>query len=168
MLKLLILISIFPLTACGESEEKKLERLEQENKALVQQLIQQGNQQNTQVPQPTYIPQQSPVVQKDSGFSDMLIGGLVGHAIGSSGNNSSPNYYSQPRTVVRNNYIFKTVPKKPLSSSFNTDVMKSIPKPQEVKPVKKSGFFSSFRSSKPSSSSYKSSSSFKSSSNFRR
>lgn len=72
-------------------------------------------------PQQQYAPQpgQAPVIvqqpaQQNSGMQDMLLGGLIGHAIGASGNNSgggSPHYYAQPsRVVERNTTIIKQAP----------------------------------------------------------
>lgn len=117
MLKLLLLIMILALTGCAEPEEDKIARLEQQNKALLQQLAMQGNQ---QLQTPVYTPQQAPVVvEKDSSMSSLLLGGLVGHAIGSNNNSN----YQQPKTIVNRTYI--STPNKP---NFNTNLLQKEPK----------------------------------------
>jgi hypothetical protein len=80
-------------------------------------------------PQQQYAPQtgQAPVIvqqpaQQSSGMQDMLLGGLIGHAIGSSGNNTgggSPQYYAQPSRVIER----------------NTTIVRQAPAPVTPKPV---------------------------------
>lgn len=64
-----------------------------------------------QAPQPQVI-QQAPA--QSSGMTDMLVGGLIGHAIGSSGNNggggsSNNHYYSSPSTPRVTNNVTRNV-----------------------------------------------------------
>lgn len=79
-------------------------------------------------------PAQAPVIvqqpaQQNSGMTDMLMGGLIGHAIGSSGNNSGGgnHYYSQPsRVIERNTTIIKsaTAPVEPSPAPITTPAPK--------------------------------------------
>jgi hypothetical protein len=130
---ILIALTLF-LTACGESEQQRLYRQQQQIAQQQQQLnyqqqqiVQQQHQgwepqQSSQQYQQGYAPapivqQPAPVIVQQpsssggSHVTDMLVGGLVGHAIGNAmSNRSTPSYsqpsYSQPSSVthVTNNY----------------------------------------------------------------
>jgi type II secretory pathway pseudopilin PulG len=129
MKKLLTLALALTLIACSSEEEQKaqqeqqIQQQAQQIQLLQQQVAQQQAQpvqevQQVPVQQPTYIPQPvaapAPVVvqsapQHDSTMSDMLVGGLVGHAIGSSlsgGNNNGGSYHA-PAPVVNRTYVTK-------------------------------------------------------------
>lgn len=143
----ILTLFVILLTACSEDETTHVAQAVQSNqeeriKELEQQLSRQAqiiNQQDQvlqqpqvvqQVPvqQPVYAPQpQQPIVvqsapapQHDSTFTDMLLGGVIGHAIGSSGGSGSN--YQPSRTVVNRTYVNKTYVNKtyPSRSSFKS------------------------------------------------
>jgi Ni/Co efflux regulator RcnB len=130
MKKLLTLVLALSLIACSSEEEQKAQQEQQINQQAqqIRQLQQQVSQQQAkpiqevqQVPvqQPVYMPQpvqapapapvivQSSPQQHDSTMTDMLVGGLVGHAIGSAMNNNSGGNYSSPAPVVNRTYVTK-------------------------------------------------------------
>lgn len=111
------------LTACGESEQQRLYRQQQQLAQQQQQLnlqqqqlaqqpqYQQGYAPAPIVQQPAPVIVQQPTNNGSSHVTDMLVGGLVGHAIGNAmSNRSTPSYsqpsYSRPNSVtnVTNNY----------------------------------------------------------------
>ena len=151
-MKYLLIAFMIILTACGDSEQEKLRKqeqaLEQQQQQLFQnqqQLQQQIQQQQYQQPQQGYSPQQPVIVQQpatqqapvvvqqhDNTMSNMLLGGLIGHAIGSSGNSSNyhpaPSYgYNQPRNVtnVTRNVTINQAPSSKPSSARLPSSMKS-------------------------------------------
>lgn len=103
------------LVGCGQSQEQKqLEALKQQNQLLLQQEqyqpapIQQYTQQPQQVAPAPIIVQSAPAPAVGGGSNmvqDMMIGGLIGHAMAGGGSNNRN--YSQPN-VTRNVTINKT------------------------------------------------------------
>jgi hypothetical protein len=116
-----IIVLTLAITGCsGDNEQSEIQQLQQQNQQLQQQQLQQQQIQ----PQAQYQPQNQPVIvqaapaqQESHAMQDMMIGGLIGHAMsGGSSNNSN---YSQPsRTIVNRTIINKTVVSRP--SSFST------------------------------------------------
>ena len=113
-MKYLLIVTLL-LTACNESKPVPAPAIPQ-----VQQMPQQAylEQQVPQVmqQQPAYYPpvQQAPVIvqqpqQSHSGVTDMLVGGLIGHAVGNALNGSNRSAPQQPqvinRTIINKTYV---------------------------------------------------------------
>jgi len=87
---------------------------------------------------PTPVIVQQPAAQSsNNGMTDMLVGGLIGHAIGSSGNNNGSSNYTPPstRVIERNTTIIRQAPKP--STGFVTP---ATPKTNYMDTSKLSGF----------------------------
>jgi uncharacterized protein YcfJ len=160
MKKLLTLVLALSLIACSSEEEQKAQQEQQiqQQAQQIQQLQQQVAQQQSQpiqevqqVPaqQPVYVPQtapapvivqSAPVPQHDSTMTDMMIGGLVGHAIGSSMNNNNGGNYRSPAPVVNRTYVTKVtkVYNQPRPSYIKS-------KPASSKPVYRSSNIGRYR-----------------------
>lgn len=117
IMKYILITLTLLLSACGESEQQRLYRQQQQLAQQQQQLNyqqQQMAQQQYQQPgyaQPGYAPapivQQPPVIVQQpsssgsSHMTDMLVGGLVGHAVGNMmSNRSTPSYNHAPAPVT--------------------------------------------------------------------
>ena len=121
---ILITLALF-LTACGESEQQRLYRQQQQLAQQQQQLnyqqqqlaqqqyqqpgwdqhqqgyAQQGYSPAPMVQQPAPVVIQQPSSSGSSHMTDMLVGGLVGHAVGNMmSNRSAPAYNHQPAPVT--------------------------------------------------------------------
>ena len=170
MKKLLLTLTVLSLVACGESDEDKQKRqteqilaqqqqILQNQQAQQQQIEQQGavvQQQNQQIQQQAQQPAQAPVIiqqpvaaqqpvvvqQHDNTMTNMLVGGLIGHAIANSGNNLNTDhgpsynrdYGSSSRTVtnVTKNITINqpapvtSIPVAPKVNSMDTSKFSSV------------------------------------------
>jgi uncharacterized protein YycO len=131
-MKYLLIAMAFLATACSDSETERALRKQQQQLAVQQQQLQLQQQQQLAQAQPyqqQYAPQvvqqpapvviQQPASSGSSHVTDMLLGGLVGHAVGNamSNRNSSPSYDrydSRPSNVT---HVTKniTINKAPVS-----------------------------------------------------
>ncbi len=173
MNKVVLTLLVLTMIGCSDEptpEQVENERLKQQLQAAQSQLEYLSPTQNIQQPQPVYHPQpqsSQPIIVEqgshDSGLQDMLLGGLIGHAIGSSGNNYSNN------GSVTNHYSERVIERTPPSVSTISSkarLPKQSPKPAITpKPIVTSkpatSTFKGFRTTTPSTSkSFSSSRSF--------
>lgn len=113
-MKYLLIVTLL-LTACNESKPAPV--IPQVQQIPQQAYPEQQYQQPPQVmQQPAYYPpvQQAPVIvqqpqQSHSGVTDMLVGGLIGHAVGNALNGSGRSAPQQPqvinRTIINKTYV---------------------------------------------------------------
>lgn len=136
-MKYLLIVTLL-LTACNESKPVPAPVIPQVQQIPQQAYPEQQYQQPPQVmQQPAYYPpvQQAPVIvqqpqQSHSGVTDMLVGGLIGHAVGNAlngTNRSAPQQPQQPQ-VINKTIINKTyVSPRPTYSSIRPSSSYSRP-----------------------------------------
>lgn len=116
-MKYLLIVTLL-LTACNESKPVPSPVIPQVQQMPQQEYPEQQYQQPPQAiqQQPAYYPpvQQAPVIvqqpqQSHSGVTDMLVGGLIGHAVGNALNGSGRSAPQQPqvinRTIINKTYV---------------------------------------------------------------
>lgn len=126
MKKLSIIAAALILTACGEREQPQTQVQTPSQPALMTPQAQQA-----QAVQPAQAPQQVIVQQapsQDHTMTNMLLGGLIGHAIGSAGNRQAAPVAPAPTTTV----VHKTIVNKTVIQQAPAPAVKPVEPPKQV------------------------------------
>ena len=145
-MKYLALSITLLLTACGESDQERQQKIINQQQQQLREQQQMYQQQQTQV-QPQVIQQPSaPVVvqaapQHDNTLMNMAMGAMIGHALtggGSSGSNDT--HVIERKTVIINNHPEVPAPSAPVQTASAPVVpVQSTPKPSAMDMNKLSG-----------------------------
>lgn len=128
MKKLASIAAVLALTACGDNQQPQAQVQPAAQPALMT-----PQAQPAQVVQPAQAPQQVIVQQapaQDHSMTNMLLGGLIGHAIGSSGNRQVAPAAPAPTTTV----VHKTIVNKTVIQQAPAPAVKPVEPPKQVTP----------------------------------
>ena len=142
-MKYLALSITLLLTACGESEQERQQKIINQQQQQLREQQQMYQQQQTQVQPQVIQPPAAPVVvqaapQHDNTLMNMAMGAMIGHALtggGSSGSNDT--HVIERKTVIINNH--PEVPAPVQTASAPVAPVQSTPKPSTMDMNKLSG-----------------------------